>query len=355
MSRGFRLAGYVALAYTLIIVYASLQPFAGWRAPPDEVLHFLTAAWPRYLTAGDIALNVIAYLPLGTLLFFALRPPLAAAVACVSAILIAAALSLLLESAQMFLPTRIASNVDLICNAAGAAAGALAAMLLTLWHNPLAALRSRAVRADKLGDCGLLVVALWIVGQVYPAPFTLGSGDLRDTLGVAPLYAHTSHSYLLAEAAVVGFTVITVGLLVTLLTQARRYTLHALALTLLLTLAVKSISIILLGRADNWLQWLTPGVALGLAAGGILLALLRWLAPTARAVSAILCLVAGVVIVNLTPENPYQTLPAYLLSVQTTHLNNFSNIVRAVSKCWPFAALILLAALARAGPARGPR
>jgi hypothetical protein len=289
------------------------------------------------------------------LLFFALRPPLAAAVAWLAAILLAAALSLLLESAQMFLPARIASNVDLICNAAGAAAGALAAMLLTLWHNPLAALRERALRADKLGDCGLLVVALWMVGQIHPAPFTLGSGDLRDTLGVAPLFAHTSHSYLLAEAAVVGLTVITIGLLITLLTQARRYTLHALAVTVLLTLTVKSISVILLGRAENWLQWLTPGVALGLAGGGALLALLRWLTPTARAVSAILCLVAGVVVVNLTPENPYQAVPAYLLNAQTTHLNNFSNIVRAVSKCWPFAALILLVALARAGPARGSR
>ena len=355
MSRGFKLAGCVALAYTLIIVYASLQPFAGWRAPPDEVLHFLTAPWPRYVTAGDIALNVAAYLPLGAMLFFALRPPLAAAVACVAAILIAAALSLVLESLQMFLPTRIASNVDLICNGAGAAAGAVGSMLLTLWHNPLAALRQRALRADKLGECGLLVVVLWIVVQFQPAPFTLGSGDLRDTLGVAPLFAHTSHAYLLAEAAVVGLTVITIGLLITLLTQARRYTLRAMAATLLLTLTVKSIAAILLGRADSWLQWLTPGVALGLAAGGVLLVLLRWLAPRARAVSAIVCLVAGVVIVNLTPENPYQTLPAYLLSVQPTHLNNFSNIVRALSKCWPFAALILLLALARAGPARGPR
>ncbi len=102
-----------SLAYTLVIVYASLQPFAGWRMPPDEVLRFLTAPWPRYITTSDIALNVVAYLPLGAMLYFALRPPLAAAVALVLATLLAAALSLALESVQMFLPTRIASNVDL--------------------------------------------------------------------------------------------------------------------------------------------------------------------------------------------------------------------------------------------------
>ena len=159
---GAPLAGFVALAYTLVIVYASLQPFAGWRAPPDEVLRFLTAPWPRYITATDIALNVVAYLPLGAMLFFALRPPLAPAVAFVIATALAAALSLLLESVQMFLPARIASNVDLISNSAGTALGALSALLLTLWHNPLAALRGRWVRSGKLGDCGLLVLAMWI-------------------------------------------------------------------------------------------------------------------------------------------------------------------------------------------------
>src|SRR5258707_5916588 len=119
------LAVLVTLAYTLVIVYASLQPFAGWRMPSDDVLRFLTAPWPRYITTYDIALNVSAYLPLGAMLFFALRPPLAAAVALVIAVLLAAALSLLLESVQMFLPSRIASNVDLISNSAGAALGAL--------------------------------------------------------------------------------------------------------------------------------------------------------------------------------------------------------------------------------------
>ena len=123
----------------MVILYASLQPFAGWRMPPDEVLGFLTAPWPRYITASDIALNVVAYLPLGAMLYFALCPPLAPAVACALATLLAAALSLALESAQMFLPLRIASNVDLMSNSAGAAAGALGALLLTFWHNPLAA------------------------------------------------------------------------------------------------------------------------------------------------------------------------------------------------------------------------
>jgi VanZ family protein len=328
-------------------VYASLQPFAGWRAPPDEVLHFLTAPWPRYAAPGDITLNILAYMPLGAMLFYALRPPLAAAVACVLAIMLSAALSLALESTQMFLPSRIASNVDLISNSAGSAIGALGALLLAFWNDPLAAVRRRVIRADSLGDCGLLIAALWVLVQFHPARLAFGSGDLRDTLDITPMFTHTSHAYLLAEAAVAGFAVIAMGLLVSLLVLSRRYALRAMAATLVLTLVAKSVAAILVGRAANWLQWLTPGVALGLATGGILLLLLLWIAPRARAAIAILCLIAGVAVVNVTPENPYQTPPAHILSAQPTHLNNFGNIVRTLSKCWPFAALILLLALAR--------
>ena len=69
-----RLAAFVALAYTLVIVYASLQPFDGWRMPPAALFDFLLAPWPRYITAGDIVLNVAAFLPFGAMLVVALRP-----------------------------------------------------------------------------------------------------------------------------------------------------------------------------------------------------------------------------------------------------------------------------------------
>ena len=333
-------------------MYASLQPFAGWRMPPDEVLRFLTAPWPRYLTATDIALNVIAYLPLGAMLYFALRPPLAPAVAFVIATLIAAVLSLLLESVQMFLPARIASNVDLMSNSAGAALGALGALLLTLWHNPLAALRRRLVRGGRLGDCGLLVVALWVVIQFNPSPLAFGSGNVRDAFGITPMFMHSSQAYLLAEGAIVTLAVVVMGLMVSLLMQSSRYALRAIVLTLLLTIGANSIAAVAIARASSALQWLTPGVAAGLAAGAAGVGLLIWLAPGARAVLAVLCVMAIVVIVNITPDNPYQTLPAFSAGAPTTHLANFGGIVRILAQCWPFAAIVLLLGLARAGPAR---
>ncbi len=336
----------------MVIAYASLQPFAGWRMPPEQVLGFLTAPWPRYITAADIALNVAAYLPLGTMLFVALRPPLRAAWALVFATLIAALLSLALESVQMFLPTRIASNVDLLANGTGAATGALAAWLLTRTSNPLAVLRGRTVRADVLGNCGMILIALWILAQFHPAPLALGSGDLREAFGIPPLFAYTPRSYLGAEAGVAALAVMGVGLLVSVLMQPQRYAMPAIALTLLLTLTAKSIVAVTLARTAQWLQWLTPGVAAGTTGGIVLVALLLRLTPVARAAIAILCVAAGVCIVNATPENPYQALPGFMLSPQQTHLANFGQIVRALSQLWPLAAVIWLLALARAERAR---
>src|SRR5262245_43986828 len=63
-----RLAWILAAAYLLVIVYASLQPFRGWRFPPDEILHFLGAPWPRFITLQDVFVNFAAYVPLGLVL-----------------------------------------------------------------------------------------------------------------------------------------------------------------------------------------------------------------------------------------------------------------------------------------------
>jgi hypothetical protein len=96
----------------------------------------------------------------------------------------------------------------------------------------------------------------------------------------------------------------------------------------------------------------TPGVAAGLLAGAMGVALLVWLGPATRAVLAMLCVAAGLAIINLMPDNPYQAPPPFMTSLQPTHLANFGSIVRLLSQCWPFVTLVLLFGLARAGPPR---
>jgi hypothetical protein len=72
-----------------------------------------------------------------------------------------------------------------------------------------------------------------------------------------------------------------------------------------------------------------------------------WLPGFWRSMIAIATVLATVMLVNVTPENPYQAVPPFLLSSQPTHLSSFSNIVRVLSQLWPLFAVPLLAALAR--------
>ena len=313
------------------------------------MLHFLSAPWPRYVTAGDVMLNVAAYLPLGAMLFAATRSRTSAAAAVAVATLLGAGLSLILECAQMFLPTRIASNVDLLSNGFGASLGALAALAFELHSRRdggLAALRRRWLRTDAAGDAAQIVVALWIAIQVNQAPLAISGGDVRDTLGIAPWFAHAPYSYLLAEAVIAALAVTGVGLLVALVVRPGRGAGPAIGLALALGAAVKTCAATALSSSALALQWLTPGVLLGSAAALVLLVLAVRLRPGPRAVIAAACVAGGMLLVNITPENPYQSAPLFMLGAQATHLVNFSHIVRAASQLWPLLALAALAALA---------
>ena len=55
----------LAGAYVVLVVYASLYPFSGWRNQEIPPWEFLFAGWPRYWTGFDLAANVVGYVPLG--------------------------------------------------------------------------------------------------------------------------------------------------------------------------------------------------------------------------------------------------------------------------------------------------
>jgi VanZ family protein len=266
-------------------------------------------------------------------------------------------LSLALESAQMFLPARIASNVDLLANSGGALLGALGALLAAapaLAGHPLLAWRRRLVRADSVGDCGLIALAVWIIIQFDPAPLALASGDLRDALDLKPWLNYAPAAYQNVELCIGALAVIALGLLAAQLAAAPAAMAPVAISALLATVAAKSAAVWLLTGANSPWQWLTPGVTGGLLAGAALLTLLLWLPALWRSVLAIVCLLATVTLVNVTPENPYQSTPPFLLALQPSHLSSFNNILRLLSQLWPFAAMALLFALARRATPTSP-
>src|SRR5258708_33907032 len=69
------LARYLFVAYVLLVVYASLHPFSGWRDRGLPPFAFLTAPLPRPIPVFDVIANIIGYMPSGMEpMMFAMTP-----------------------------------------------------------------------------------------------------------------------------------------------------------------------------------------------------------------------------------------------------------------------------------------
>lgn len=367
----------LAAAYALLVLYASLYPFSGWRWPPGQELATLVALnWPPWRNDFDSWSNWLGYLPLGALLQVgARRSGVRALPALALALVLPAALSYTTEVLQQFLPGRHPSLKDWALNTGGAASGvalALAGQALGLdsrWHG----LRQRWFGGDGAGALALLV--LWPLGLLFPAPAPLGLGQLgpplRDALlqGVQgvdwaePLHAllQPDPAALMASSGSVALhplgaaSITALGLLAPcLLAYAvmapglRR----AAATAAVLTAGTGGMT---LSTALNYgpahaLAWWTPATLPGLAAGAAAALLLTAAGRRLSAALALMALTGGVVLVAYAPADPYfaQTLQAW----EQGQFVRFHGLAQWLGWLWPFAAMAWL--LGRLGGGSSP-
>lgn len=174
--------------YAVLIVYASLYPFDNWRVQGIAPWAFIMAPWPRYWTGFDVLSNVLGYAPFGFLLALALHRTQRRWPAIALSTLVAAILSMVMEALQMFLPVRVPSNVDAALNIVGAFLGAATARglqwlgILDRWSR----FRDRWFVPDASGALALL--ALWPLALLFPAPVTLGLGQVLERVEVAMVH-----------------------------------------------------------------------------------------------------------------------------------------------------------------------
>lgn len=328
----------LAAAYTLLVVYASLHPFSGWRDTGVDPFAFLLGAWPRHWTGFDLFVNVIAYVPLG----FLWIPVSQWRVGRIGAVLLVtlggAALSFGMESLQNYLPSRVPSNVDLGCNSLGALLGALAG---ARWGHQLLdggrlhGLRMRLFIHGGMGDAGLLVLGLWLVTQLTPETLLFGNGDLRDLLDLPASLDFSVERFAQIEAAIVCAHTLAVALLATRLGQSplRRPVIGLIAVAL----AVKSFVLALSLGADHGFAWATYGAAFGLIAGVIFWLVATLLPARLQQALAAMALLFATVLVNLAPDNPY--LANTWQTWNPGQFLNFHGLTKLVSSLWPFLAL----------------
>lgn len=337
--------------YALLITYASWFPFTGWRNNGLAPWAFVSAAMPHYWTVFDLITNVIAYIPIGILAVFALYPVLRGAPAMLAALVVGTLLSAGMEAGQTYLPSRVASNLDLLTNAGGAAIGAIVGRFAShafLEQSRLLSLRRHWFSQEA--SRGLIVLALWPLAQIYPQAYLFGHGQLlplasswlgellNRPLDLGALLRQgrdlSAEQYWLAESIITATGLAGAVLAMMFLFRERAPKAALAGLLVAAALALKSLADAVIFGPDNAFLWLTPGSQAGLLIGALMLSGLMFAPPPAQRRVAGLALITALVAVNLVPANPY-----FVATLQTWSQGkflNFNGAAQLLSLSWPF-------------------
>lgn len=342
------------LAYTLLLIDASLYPWVGWRDRGIGLFDYLRGPWPAYFTSFDVVVNVLGYVPLTMLAALAVYPRWRGAAALAGALAYGVLLSAGLEAAQTLLPARVASLLDLATNAAGALIGAVLGTRLApafLDRGRLRELRLQWFERDA--SLGLVVVALWFAALLYPDVYPFAPGGVLKPVVDAVLAAFDwQESWRLDPAHFVwGEAVLAVlsigGAGALLLAQARPFAPRlAMALAfVVLSILAQTISAVLSAATERPFAWFTQGAQLGVLGALALLAVQTRLPLVWRARIGLFALTGLVLVTGLLPANPYfAAQPAWAYG----QFLNLHGLTFGIHLVWP---LFALAALLR--PAAG--
>lgn len=349
-----------AIAFAGLVIYASLYPFTGWRWPPGrDLVDMLVLPWPRWRPVFDLWTNWLGYVPLGGLVCLAV-PRRHVLWGLVLGVGLPASLSYGAEVAQHFLPGRHPSLLDLALNSGGALTGALLGLGLRAlgWVDHWRAWRARWFERDS--SMVLLLLTLWPVGLLFPAPVALGLGQVGPRLrpwlaqwleGVP--WAEPWHAALLpassppplAPSALTEGVVTMLGLLAPCLVAFclvapgwRRAVLSMGAAAL--AVAVMTLSTALNFSPEYAFSWWTPATAPALVVA-LALALALTLLPRRVAPGlGLIVLTALVTLVAQAPADPY-----FALSLRAWEQGRFIHlhgVAQWVGWLWPYAAMVWL-------------
>jgi VanZ family protein len=347
-------------AYAALIVYASLYPFAGWRDQGIAPWEFLASPWPKYWTGFDIAANAGGYVPLGFLLAlsFARRSSerftaRGNAPAIGVAVLTAAALSLLMEALQTYLPSRVPSNLDFGLNVVGALLGASVAGVLERagaidhWSR----FRGRWFVEDARG--ALVLLALWPFALLFPAvvPFGLGQvverleGALADWLADTPFLEWLPVREVELQPMVPAAELLCVALGVLVPCMLGYSVLRSIGRRALFALVAFGVGVgaTALSAALSWgpnhaWAWLSLPVQLGLAFGAFLGLVLIAVPRRGCAALVLLALALNLAMLNQSSAGAYFT--DTLQTWEQGRFIRFNGVAQWLGWLWPYATLL---------------
>lgn len=349
LARGMqqtRIARHFVPLFALVILSVSLYPFTGWRWPNQPIFAFLGYNVPYYKAPVDDILNVLAYVPLGAGLLLSLRQHMSTLLALPLAWALPTLLSFSIETLQVFLPNRVASNVDIFNNSVGALFGVLCAAILAakpIMHQ-LALMRHSWFREGSHIDYGLVVIALWFITQLDPSIPLFGV--IVPAHGLPqPFEAPISDPSLFLRTLAglnAGLNLLALTLLLTVLLSQRRFMAKGIGILITLTLLLKLAMAGMLLKPFALFQWLNWPIVTGLLVGILLLPALIRLRRRWRALVTVLALWFNLLVDWLWPlsETPQSALKLFRWSGQ--QLLNMNGMAHTIADIWPFLALLFL-------------
>jgi VanZ family protein len=325
--------------WALLLAYASLYPFVPLRLPSLEAVAQMFLR-PRYVTGFDVALNVLAYAPLGTLACLYFRQSSDTLRAVAKAAALGAAFSFAMESLQLFIPGRIASIYDTLANTGGALWGALVFVdpFYSLVTRPLGEKRERYVVPGVWGDAGLVLLMLWLIAQLNPALPFFGAGNISGTGGEAG-------ELVTLHWAAVAMSIWGFGLFISSLLKGENGTLRVTLVLLSVALWLKFMAASFMLQPHFAEEWVSAGRVLGLAAGIALLAPTRRFPRAGRIYLGIVLVLAGALFSKIV--GAYSPLDDLLRLFRWPYgqLASFATLTRTLHELWPFMALVFLIAM----------
>jgi hypothetical protein len=264
-------------------------------------------------------------------------------------------LSLSLESLQLFLPARVPSNVDWELNTVGTLMGASLAWTLERFGflDRWTRFRAKWFFSDARG--ALVLLALWPVALLFPAPVPFGLGQILErTEDALALWLQDTpwldwlpvrEVELQPLLPIYEVVCVSMGQLIPCMlafTLIRHLHQKAIALALLLAsgLGFTALSAALTYGPSHVWGWINPPVQLGLLLAALLAVPMMWVQEKTLQVLALVGLVLQLTMLNNASASAYFALTLH--NWEQGQFIRFHGLIQWMGWLWPFVLLVYL-------------